>query len=50
MNKRIKKKQQRKAEKAINDFSHLFNEHEKKIKKLVSEIKELNIPIWHKEL
>ena len=50
MNKRIKKEQLRKAENDINDFSHLFNEHEKKIKKLVSEIKELNIPIWHEEL
>lgn len=47
LNKRLKKKQKRKVENDMNNFNHLFNEHEKKIKKLVSEIEELNIPIWN---
>lgn len=50
MNKRLKKKQKRTVENDINNFNHLFNEHEKKIKKLVREIGELNIPIWHSEV
>lgn len=42
MNKRLKKKQKRKAEKAINNLNHFFNKHEKEIKKLDREIAEIN--------
>lgn len=42
MNKRIKKKQQRKAEKAIDNLNKFFTEHEKEIKKLDREIAKSN--------
>lgn len=42
MNKRLKKKQKRKAEKAINNLNCFFNKHEKEIKKLDREIAESN--------
>lgn len=50
MNKRMKKKQKRAVEDDINNFNHLFNKHEKKIKNLVREIEGLNIPIWYSEV